>query len=56
MEADAYQCIVSIVSDPSEPSINAVNKDDIADDGINVPTILLLSSSFSRTTCTESKV
>ena len=45
-----HQCIVSIASDPSEPSIRAVSNDVMAEEGISVPTILLLSWSFSRTT------
>ena len=45
-----HQWIVSIASDPSEPSISAVSKDVMAEEGISVPTILLPSRSFSRTT------
>ena len=42
--------MVSIVSESSEPSVKADKSEDIADDGIKVPTILLFPSSFSRTT------
>ena len=44
--------MVSIVSESSEPSVKVATNADIAEEGINVPTILLLSSSLRRTTCT----
>ena len=44
------QCMVSIVSESSEPSVNVATNDDIAEEGINVPTILLLPPSLRRTT------
>ena len=50
IDLTVYQCIVSIVSEPSDPSMSVVSSEDIAEEGINVPTILLLSCSFNRTT------
>ena len=44
------QCMVSIVSESSEPSVRVATNADIAEEGIKVPTILFLSSSLRRTT------
>ena len=49
-----HQYIVSSL--PSDPSSRAVSKAVIAELGISVPTILLLLSSFSLTTCVKTYV